>query len=149
MNKVQFSFNISSQVISLENESMPLSELNSEELKGFANGQLYIFFLPEREFIALQTGIYDYLTQIKNVIEEIDNGNSSPFSISCDWYSNNIEYLHCKDTNRLDIREKNDNEFQISTNYISFKKSFLKFYPQVIRDLLYFYPELRKNKFFK
>jgi hypothetical protein len=149
MKNVFFEYSIKAQVVVDECTNNKIEKLDFDELKGIMNGNLFIFFEPQREYIFLRTGIFDYLKQIQGVLEEIEQGNSSPFSVSCDWYSNNLKYEYEKSNDQLRIVDVNDQKFEIITSYNLFKKSFNKFYKETIKDLLQFYPALKNNSQFK
>jgi hypothetical protein len=148
MEKVIFDYCLKLSVSQKERSSLDVSNLDNDELKGIANGKIFVFFEPKREYMVLETGIIDYLLQFKIVINEIDSGNYSPFSVSCDYYSNSLKYLYDNKTGKLKIIEVNGADFKITTNYEKFKSSFLKFYKNTMEELLLYYPELRDNKFF-
>ena len=147
MKKVIYDYSL--RLDQIENDKyLELSTITLDEIKRIAKGRMFIFFEPKREYIILDTGIIDYLLQIKGVIEEIDNGNIKPFSVSCDWYSNSLEYTYDINFDVLKIREVNGNLFEIETKYKLFKKSFEKFYKKTMIELSKLYPELSKNKNF-
>ncbi len=91
MKKVTFEYNIPINNIIQDKANFDVRNLDYDGLKGIMNGCIFIFFEPQRNYIILQTGIFDYLKQLLAVIEEIDGGNYSTFAVSCDWYSNSLE----------------------------------------------------------
>jgi len=149
MKKIIFDYSIKAHVVDSEIASHDIENLNYDELKSIMNGSLFIFFEPQREYILLKTGVYDYLKQIQGVIEEIEAGNSEPFSVSCDWYSNNLKYEYEKSIDQLKIIEVNSRAFEIITSFKVFKNSFEKFYKETIKDILHLYPALKGNPNFK
>lgn len=148
-NIIYFDFSIKTKVVEDESTNNNVEKLSLDELKGIMNGNLFIIFEPQREYIILRTGIFDYLKQIQGVIEEIEQGNLTPFSVSCDWYSNNLSYKYEKSNDQLRIIDVNEQRFEIVTSYKLFKKAFDKFYKQAIEDILLLYPALRNNFQFK
>ena len=149
MNKVIFDYSIKAHVVASEIAFNDIENLSYDELKSIMNGSLFIFFEPQREYILLKSGIFDYLKQIQGVIEEIETGNYEPFSVSCDCYSNNLKYEYEKSIDQLKIIEVNSQAFEIITSFKVFKKSFDKFYKETIKDLLHLYPTLKDNPNFK
>ncbi|HBS11072.1 MAG TPA: hypothetical protein DEO36_00805 [Flavobacteriaceae bacterium] len=145
MKKILFDFTLNVQNVAFERKNLDISNLDLDNLKGIANGKMYIFFEPQRKYIKLETGIIDYLLQLKNVIEEIQTGNYTPFSVSCDWYSNSLKYDFENNSGILIIKETNENLFEIKTKFKIFQKSFIKFYEKVLLDLEIYYPELLHN----
>lgn len=149
MKKIIFDYSIKANVVNNEIASFDIEKLTYDELKGIMNGCLFIFFEPQREYIILRTGIFDYLRQIQAVIEEIEDGNSKPFSISCDWYSNHLKYEYEKSNDQLKIIEANGQTFEITTSFKLFKNTFKKFYQETIKDIYIMYPDLKNNSYFK
>lgn len=148
MKKVIFDYTLSLSEIQISNELINQKELSIDELKSIANGNIYIFFEPQRNYISLETGIIDYLIQLKNVIKEIKLGNNTPFSVSCDWFSNSLSFEYEPPTNILTIREVNDNKFKIKTRLNIFEISFIKFEQRVLRDFEFLFPKLNLNQNF-
>jgi hypothetical protein len=98
MEKVILDYKLDFSQIQFENLS-DICNKDINELKGSFNGKIYIFFQSDnfgRNYIILETGIIDYLIQFKNVIAEIEIGNYTPFSVSCDFYNNNFHYKYDK-----------------------------------------------------
>lgn len=149
MKNVIFEYNIPINNVVNDKSNFDIAALNYDELKGICNGSIFIFFEPQHQYIILRTGIFDYLKQILGVIKEIDSGNYNPFSVSCDWYSNSLEFSYQKDVDALTIRDVNNNSFNITTKYSLFKKSFKKFYDKTMTELILYYPELVNNPVFK
>lgn len=148
MEKVIFDFSLRKSQIKKELDSYDYSKFNEDELKGIAMGKMYIFFETQREYIILETGMIDYLIQIRDVIQEIKNGNYFTFSVSCDYYSNSLGYEYDDIRGVLTIVETNNRLFKISTNFLAFKKGFEKFPKMVITELELEYPELLLNEAF-
>src|SRR5688500_15392830 len=94
MEKVIFEYCIKLNVSKAERSNFDIPKLDIDELKGIANGKMFVFFEPKRDYMILETGIIDYLLQFKSVIDEIDSGNYNTFSVSCDYYSNSLKYLY-------------------------------------------------------
>ncbi len=149
MKNVTFEFYIPINNVIQDKANFDITNLNYDELKGIANGSIFIFFEPQRNYIILRTGVFDYLKQLLGVIEEIESGNYSPFSVSCDWYSNSLEFSYIKNLDELSIRDVNTDNFNITTKYTLFKKSFKKFYDKTMKELTLYYPELTNNVNFK
>jgi hypothetical protein len=148
MEKIIFDFCLKLNVSQDERSSYDIAKLDIDELKGIGNGKIFVFFEPQREYMVLKTGLIDYLLQFKSVIDEIDSGNYNTFSVSCDYYSNNLEYFYDYKTGKLKIAEVNGAHFKITTEYDNFKSSFLKFYAKTMQELTFYYPELKDNKVF-
>lgn len=148
MKKVTFEYSLKYDTIYQENKIYNLPELSIHELKRITIGKIFIFFLPQRNFIVLNTGIIDYLQQFKQVFKEVDSGNFNTFSVSCDWYSNNLSYIYDDVTKTICITETNGQEFEIITDYRVLKKSFIKFWNEIIKDLITYYPQLKLNNAF-
>lgn len=149
MKNVKFEFYIPLNNVIQDKANFDIANLDYDELKGIANGSIFIFFEPQRNYIILQTGIFDYLKQLMGVIEEIESGNYSPFSVSCDWYSNSLKFSYIKNSDEISIRDGNTDNFNITTKYTLFKKSFKKFYDKTMKELILYYPELINNVSFK
>lgn len=148
MEKIIFEYCLKLNVSQEERKRFDLPRLDNNELKAIANGKMFVFFEPQREYMVLETGIIDYLLQFKSVIDEIDSGNYNTFSVSCDYYSNSLEYSFDSKTGKLKIVEVNGGDFEITTKYEKFKSSFLKFYKNTIKELFLYYPELQDNEIF-
>ena len=146
--KAHFRYSLQREKIDFERSQYQISQLDIDELKGICNGSIYIFFEPHREYIILDTGIIDYLIQLRNVIEEIDSGNHETFSVSCDYYSNSLDFIYYEKEDRLKISDANDQEFEIEIKYSSFEERFSKFLFVTINDLILNYPELKNNRAF-
>ena len=148
MKKVIFEYCLNVKAAETDRLQFNILDLDETALKKISNGTIYIFFEPQRSYIILKTGIIDYLIQFKTVINEIDSGNLTPFSVSRDYYSNSLNYQYDPTTDDLFIIETNSREFVIQSKYKLFKKSFLYFYKQTMNDLLIYYPELISNPTF-
>ncbi len=146
MTKTNFDYSIPIRTIQSDLSNFDIVNLSLNELKGIAYGKLYVFF-DASTYIVLETGIIDYSLQFDGVIKEIDSGNNNPFSVSCDWYSNSLNYQYDKNDS-LTIYEVNSGDFEITTKYSLFKKGFLKFKKRILEELVYYYPDLEKNQSF-
>lgn len=148
MAKVVFDYVIRLSEIESNKINLDIENLDIDGLKGIANGKIFIFFESKRQYIILETGIIDYLIQFKQVINEISNNNFETFSVSCDWYSNSLNYIYNKEKDVLKIKEVNSNLFDIEIEYFSFKKALSFFYKKTIDELLKIYPKLINNSIF-
>jgi hypothetical protein len=148
MGKVIFDYCLKLNVFQDERSNYDIAKLDIDELKSIANGKIFVFFEPQREYMVLKTGFIDYLLQFKSVINEIDTGNYNAFSVSCDYYSNSLDYFYDYKTGKLNIVEVNGGDFEIVTKYEQFKNAFLKFYSKTMQELTLYYPELKDNKVF-
>ncbi|UUC46756.1 hypothetical protein [Flavobacterium cerinum] len=148
MSKVRFEYILKYSTIKSDKENLDIAELSLPGLKKIAFGKIVVFFAPKKEYILLETGIIDYLEQFRIIIKEIDSGNHNPFSVSSDWYSNSLKYFYDKKSDKIRILESNDNEFDIMTDYTSFKKAYSKFRENTIKDIIECYPELKNNEAF-
>lgn len=151
MSEILFDYKIDLTTITQENKK-DFKLINIDDLKRFCNGRIYIFFNYEsskkRNFILLETGIIDYILQFDNLISYIDNGNNETFTVSCDYYSNSLNYNYFKENNCLEIYEVNNALFTITCKYKDFKREYEKFRKKVLGELIVFYPELTYNKYF-
>ncbi|EAY25940.1 hypothetical protein [Microscilla marina] len=148
MSDIIFNFFIAPGILDKDKKNLSISGLDILGLKSMAYGKMSIFFKDQGEKIVLEPGIIDYLIEFKNVIKEIDSGNNETFSVSSDYYSNSLEYLHDPKNDKFIIYEVNDGAFEITTEYKAFRKAFLKFYQKALEKLVLQYPELRDNKAF-
>ncbi|KQS46603.1 hypothetical protein ASG38_12505 [Flavobacterium sp. Leaf359] len=133
----------------INNTQHSLKTLDIDELKSEFKGRIYIIFKydkpKKRNFIVLETGIIDYLLQFNIVIKEIEMGNYTPFSVSCDYYSNSLSYHYFKENDNLEIYEGNDGIFTITCKYKKFKSNYEEFRKKTIYELVTVYPELKEN----
>ncbi|KFF27100.1 hypothetical protein [Chryseobacterium vrystaatense] len=149
MENISFDYKIDLATIAAESQ-MDFESFDIHNLKGFFNGKIYVFFHEKnkRNFIVLETGIVDYLLQFDDLILSIGKGIYKTFTISCDYYSNNLLYEYSSINNTLIINEGNANSYTISCNYDDFKKGYLKFRKRVLRELSILYPGLSSSQAF-
>jgi hypothetical protein len=82
------------------------------------------------------------------VINEIDTGNLSTFTVSRDYFNNGFDYKCLPSEDLIEIREANAGRFRIVASYDQFRKSVIAFFNSAMFDLGMFYPELQKNEVF-
>lgn len=151
MNKVLFDYKIDLLIITQENNNN-FDIYDIDYLKGFFNGRIYIFFDYDnhikRNFIMLETGILDYILQFDMFFSYALNDKEKINLVSCDYYSNSLDFLYYKENNNLEISEVNSALYTISCNYNEFRKAYEKFRKKTLDELVVFYPQLKKNKYF-
>jgi len=148
MKKVIFDFSLSLSYVQSERLSKDVSQISAAGLRGLCTGRIFIFFEPQREYIILETGVLDYLLQLRGVLREIDSGNYKTFAVSSDYFSNNLQFTYSPQSRILEIYEANGREFKIKTRYEEFKQKFLEFFPKAMSELVLLYPELCKSQAF-
>lgn len=147
MEKVFFDYKLNISTI-LEKNDIKLKSYDIHELKSFVYGNIYIFFYyhtSKRDFIVLETGIIDYLLQFDDLFLSIEKGIYKTFTISCDYYSNNLLYKYSIKSNIINISEGNANLYTIDCNYDIFKMAYMNFRKKIIKELITFYPDLNTN----
>ena len=146
MKEVKFKFVLDLKQVATDCNTYDIKLASLQELKCIAKGKVYLDIGSEKEIIIFDTEIVDYILQLLAVIKEIDSGNFNAFSVSSmDYYSNSYEYNYYPKSGELEIREANDDEFGVITNYNKFKKDVEKFNRKVRIELEKHYPELSKN----
>lgn len=144
MSSVFFDYKLEHNVIF---EVTAIKDYDIYDLKKNFMGTIYINH-PERR-IVLETGILDYIHQFDSMFSYIDKGNNETFTVSCDFYSNSLDYFYNEDTNELIISESNIGLFKISCNYSDFKQSYKKFRKTTLGKLILLFPQLKENTTFK
>lgn len=150
MNKIFFDYKIDLFVIAQDNQ-IDYKEYELYQLKGICNGRIYIFFdydKKKRNFMLLETGILDYILQFDNLFSYLDAGNYETFTVSGDYYSNNLSYIYSKENDTLEIHDVNSDLYYITCKYKDFKKAYEKFRKKTLLELITFYPEFKNNKYF-
>lgn len=145
---ITFDYSYRIQSVMNDRESVNLTEIDVYQCRNLLYGCLYIIFEPQREYIRIESGIIDYMLQIKEVIESFDSGVREMVTVSPDYYNNNIRYTYSPNRGSLELYEMNGGEFRINTNFKLFKREFISFYKEAISDLMLLYPEFKINNSF-
>lgn len=145
---VEFEFCVRPIVIEMDRKRHNISGLDEKGLRRIAKGKIFIIFPKLREYIVIDSEVYDYLDQLRGVIHQIDGGNRETFSVSGDYFSNNLRFTYEPSTKALEIYDVNGGEFSINVAYKDFRASFLSFYKRALTDLVAMYPELKNNQEF-
>ncbi len=148
MSGIKFSFKVAPSVVEKERSQLDIRSLGSRGIRRLAEGQLLIIAEEPRQSIEIESEIIDYLDQLMGVVQYLDSGNTESFTVSADYFSNNLRFLYDRSTMNLTIKDVNNGERQVTVPYNDFRQSFLKFYKQATRDLEMLYPELSENKEF-
>lgn len=150
MSKVFFDYKIDITTIN-EESLLDFNSLNIYDLKNLFKGRMYIFFdwnNKNRNFMFLETGILDYIVQFDELFSYIDKGNSKSFTVSNDYYSNNLNYLYSRENDDLQIYEVNSALYSIICKYKDFKKGYTIFRKKALSEIVILYPNLKTNSTF-
>lgn len=130
-------------------EDIAIKYYDIYDLKKNFIGIIYIYIDNTEKKITLETGILDYINQFDSMFSYIDEGNNETFTVSCDFYSNSLDYFYNEHTNELIISESNSGLFKISCNYNDFKQGYKKFRKKTLNKLTILVPQLKENIAFK
>lgn len=148
MTTIEFDFCVRPIVVETDRKKYDLATLSKKELRRIAKGKIFVVFANLREYVVIDSEVYDYLDQIRGVIDQIDGGNYETFAVSGDYFSNNIRFKYEPSTKGLEIYDANGGSFSIKVAYKDFRSSFLSFYKRALGDLKAMYPELSDNEEF-
>lgn len=143
--RVQFDYALRATVIQSDRAQLNVRELDKRGLQRIAKGKIFLTIDKPREFVVIDSEVLDYLVQLKGVVDQIDAGNHNTFTVSGDYFSNNLKFAFEKASETLEIQEANGGDFTIKIPYKDFRTSLLAFYKQTLADFLILYPELNKN----
>lgn len=148
INAVEFDFCVRPIVVETDRKQQNVATLDEKGLRRIAKGKIFIVFPKLREYVVIDSEVYDYLDQLHGVIEQIDSGNHETFAVSGDYFSNNLRFTYQSVTKKLEIYDVNGGASSIKVAYNVFRSSFLSFHKRALADLKAMYPELTENQEF-
>ncbi|MEL6895598.1 MAG: hypothetical protein AAFP90_05790 [Planctomycetota bacterium] len=148
MNPVEFDFCVRPIVVETDRKHQDVGALDKKGLRQIARGKIFVVFPKLREYVVIDSEVYDYLDQLRGVIEQIDGGNHETFAVSGDYFSNNLRFTFQPTTKKLEVYDVNGGDFSIKVAYKDFRSAFLSFYKRALGDLRAMYPELSENQEF-
>jgi hypothetical protein len=126
-----------------------IATLDKKGLRKLAKGKIILTIEKPRDFVVIESELIDYLAQLKGVTDQIAAGNYETFTVSGDYFSNNLRFTYEPSSKNLEIYEMNGGTFKIAFSYREFKSTLLTFYKQALCDLQAWYPELSSNEEFR
>jgi hypothetical protein len=135
-------------VVHADSDKYDLATLDERSVRRFARGRIFITFEDPRQFILIDSEVLDYILQLKGVIAEIDSGNHKTFTVSPDYYNNNLQFTYSKADELIEIYEVNGGDFKIVVPFVDFRAAILQFYRQSLDELLLLYPAVSNSHFF-
>ena len=149
MKCISFAFLINPNIVENDLKQVDIRSLDEKGLRQIGNGKIFIEFPEKRESIVIESEVLDYILQLKDVILDVDSGNFKTFTISRDFYSNNLQFTYDSENKKIEIYEGNNGEFRIITNYSDFRLNFLSFFKRALLDLELIYPDISLNQHFR
>lgn len=149
MTQVEFDFCVRPIDAETDRKQHDVAALDEKGLRRIAKGKIFAVFPKLREYVVIESEVYDYLDQLRGVIDQIDSGNHETFTVSGDYFSNNLRFTYEPSTKMLELYEVNGGAFSIRIAYKDFRSSFLSFYKRALGDLKVLYPELSENEEFR
>ena len=148
MTPVEFDFCVRPIVAERDRKQHDLATIDEKGLRKIAKGKTFVVVPKLREYVVIDSEVYDYLDQLRGVIDQIDGGNHETFAVSGDYFSNNLRFTYEQSTKKLEIYDVNGGSFSIKVAYKDFRSYFLSFYKRALGDLTTMYPELSDNQEF-
>lgn len=148
VSRIKFDICVRPDVIVSDRSLHTIASLDERGLRRIAKGKIFIIFERPRDFIVIESQVYDYVDQILGVIQQIDNGNHETFAVSSDYFSNNLRFTYDPTSKNLEIYDVNGGDFSVESPYEIFRASFLSFYKRFLTEFIMMYPELNENNDF-
>lgn len=142
---IRFDLSVLPTIVQTDRDRFSLKTLEERDLRRIAKGRICVTVDQPRTVITIDSEVLDYVVQLKGVIDEIDAGNHETFTVSGDYYSNNIRFSYDPVSSRIEVYDVNGGEFRIVLPYREFRTSLLSFYKRALSDLERLYPELKAN----
>lgn len=132
-----------------DRQTFDIKNLDERGLRKLGKGRLFIIDNKKRSFFVIDSQVLDYVTQLDGVVSEFERGSYETFTVSPDFYSNNLRFKYDLQSKEMEVYEVNGGKFRLQIPFKPFKEALKKFYGELLDDFETYYPELNENECFR